>query len=133
MAFNLNALIEKAFLKGPAHDANELIFDAREQMIAEHGQGINYEVVLNHRGFDYFQEVVAPRFALYLKSKRYGVAHCPSAFLSLFVEETLYIIKAADFYRWMQRQAQWNDETFAALSKTWEETGRAPAALEGSN
>jgi hypothetical protein len=120
-------LLRHAFREGPAEEANSLIDEVRRQVSAEWGRACNYEVLLTGRSWTYVSQVVAPRLALFLRSKRLSVRSCGSVFLSLFLGDRLYFLGAEDFYRGVRLAEGWSDEAFAALARTWEETGRAAA------
>lgn len=129
----LERLTAQAFAQCPARDANEAIAQIRARMEAEHGDAVNYEVALAGRGDSHLLQVVGPRLALYLRSKRYRVTACAPGFLSLFEHDTLYFIAAPVFYEALRDEAGWTPEAFAEIARGWEETGRwALAALPGA-
>jgi hypothetical protein len=122
-----------AFRHGPAAEANQLIDEVRRATQAEVGAAVSYEVVLTGRPPDYLREEVAPRLAFFLRAKRYRVSRCRPVFLSLFLEEQVYFVRAEDFFRELHRSEGLSEETFAALAGAWEATGRsARAALPGA-
>jgi hypothetical protein len=120
-------LIGLAFGSGPAAEANELIEKTRQLVTSERGPTINYEVNLARRDWSYIREIVAPRLALYLKHKRYSVKQCQPVFLSLFIDEMLYFVHAADFFECLRSREGLSEESFAALICTWQETGKSSA------
>lgn len=129
----LERLVSQAFAQCPAQEANEAIARVRAEIEAEHGDAVNYEVVLGGRGDSHLLQVVGPRFALYLRSKRYRVTACAPGFLSLFEGDTLYFIAAPVFYEALRETSGWTPEAFAEIARGWEETGRwALAALPGA-
>ncbi|MBW2733787.1 MAG: hypothetical protein JRH20_15470 [Deltaproteobacteria bacterium] len=123
-----DALRERAVDEGPAVDANELIFRMRERFTEATGAGFNYEVVLDRRSPDYLESHVAPRLALYLRSKRMHVSSCPSVFLSIFVGDRLIFVPASAFYEYIKVARGYSDDAFASLAKAWETTGRGALA-----
>ncbi len=123
----LERLIATAFKQGPAAEANTLIEEVRVQLREELGAAQSYEVVLDGRGWDYLREVVAPRLAFYLRGKRFHFDRCAPVFLSLFQGDRLYFIHAEDFYRTLRATLGLSEESFAAMARGWEETGRAVA------
>ncbi len=120
-------LIGLAFRQGPAEQANTLIHDMRQQIKADQGMALSYEIVLTGHSQDALRQTVAPRLALYLRSKRLAVNNCRPVFLSIFLEDTLYFVHAADFYQHIRLAERLDEETFDLLARTWEETGRAVA------
>jgi len=121
-------LRERAVDEGAAVDANELIFQMRERFIEATGAGFNYEVVLDRRPPDYLECHVAPRLALYLRSKRMRVSSCPSVFLSIFFGERLVFVPATAFYEFIKVALGYNDDSFTRLAEAWETTGRGALA-----
>ena len=125
---SLDRLLALAFRQGPATQANPLIDEVRGQVRLEQGRAINYEVALLGRSWDYLAEEVAPRLALYLRSKRLGAGRCGPVFLSLFVDQTLYFVRASDFFGLVRERSGLDEEGFGSLVRYWEETGRARVA-----
>ena len=118
------ALTRLAFKTGPAPEANVLIDGVRQAWIAELGKAVNYEVVLTGRTWSYVRQTLAPRLALYLRHKGYRVRECQPVFLSLFLDETLYFVRAMDFYEQLRLSEELSPEAFDAVAHRWEETGR---------
>jgi len=118
-----------AFFSGPPPQANELIHKVRQDVTAEHGRAVNYEVPLVGRTWEYIDRVVAPRLALYLRSKRYRVSSCAPVFLSVFLDDGLYFVRAPDFYRLVREMMGLSVEAFEAVARRWEETGQPAAQL----
>ena len=123
--WTLDHLKALAFHQGPAYRANQLIYDVREGVRARHGTGLNYEVSLIDKGLDHLLEIVGPRLALYLRAKRRTVSNCADVFLSIFIGETLYFVRAADFFRFVREILGMDEEAFGALARIWGRTGRA--------
>jgi len=119
----------RAFRQGPASEANELIEEVRCATQAKFGAAVNYEVVLTGRPADYVRQVVGPRLAFFLRAKRYQVRSCAPVFLSMFLGDRIYFVTAEDFYRELQASQGIADEAFAALTRSWEASGRDVAAL----
>ena len=124
-------LAQLAFREGPAYQANALIAEVRQQVLAAKGDAVSYEVPLTGRPLAYLQQTVAPRLAFFLKSKRLAVARCGHVFLSLFWEETLYFIWATDFFAAIQKSLGLDDASFRAVARRWEQTGQSAAGLLG--
>ncbi|MCC6748636.1 MAG: hypothetical protein IT371_13325 [Deltaproteobacteria bacterium] len=120
----LDEVLSVAFHRGPAAAANQLIADVRETVEAACGRAVNYEVVATDRGWPYLAEQVAPRLALFLRSKRLRVSSCRPVFMSLFVGDSLYFIGAPDFFRLVQQSMGLTDAAFGAVTQVWEETGQ---------
>jgi hypothetical protein len=124
----LEQLTSLAFHQGPAHEANQLIHDVRIQVRARYGKAVNYEVNAMGRTWDYLSQTVAPLLAHFLKSKRMGVKRCEHVFLSLFFGETLYFIRVSDFFEHLRRTEGFDQQTFDAMTRGWERTGRRSVA-----
>jgi hypothetical protein len=114
----------RAFRQGPASDANQLIDEVRSATQARLGAAVNYEVVLTGRPADYVRRVVGPRLAFFLRAKRYSVRSCGPVFLSVFLGDRIYFVTAEEFYKELQASQGLADEAFAALTRSWEATGR---------
>lgn len=119
------ALTQLAFREGPAVQATPLIHQVREQIQSEHGRAINYEVVLTGRNWDYLREIVAPRLAFFLRSKRLSIKNCKPVFLSIFLGETLYFVTVKNFYDWFRMAEGLPEDTFNTLVLHWEKSGQA--------
>ncbi len=124
---DFQAVLQHAFRRGPAVEANQLIAEVRRQRSGAQGRAFNYEVLLTGRPWTYLVQTIAPRLALFLRSQRLSVRSCGPVFLSMFLGEELYFVGAEDFFRSLQIAEGWSDESFAALVRTWEETGKAVA------
>jgi len=120
----IRELVGLAFEKGAACDANSLIADVRETMRFDHGDALNYEVLLDNQDWAYVEQTVAPRLALYLRSKRYQVSRCGPAFLSIFLGEQLYFVEASAFYEYVRQQMGLDEQRFARTAESWERSGR---------
>ena len=117
-----------AFREGPAAQANQLIDEVRRATHAALGAAVNYELVLNGRPPDYLRREVAPRLAFFLRSKRYHVNRCGPVFLSMFLGDRVYFVHARDFFEELRTSEGLAEETFAALARGWEASGRAAIA-----
>ena len=125
----INGLLELAFDGGPARQANWLIESVRRRMVVEAGSAVSYEVVLFDRDWSYVQQIVAPRLALYLKSKRLGAIHCPGVFMTVFRGDRVSFIRAAEFYEYYRTTLGLDPRRFCQLTKAWERTGKPVAGL----
>jgi hypothetical protein len=126
----IERLLQRAFRSGPARDANRLIDEVRSQLREETASPAvsNYEVVLSGRPWSYLAQEVAPRLAHYLRAKKMSVAHCAPVFLSLFVDDSLHFLHAADLFAELKLREGLSDDDFAALARGWEQTGRRSIA-----
>lgn len=127
-------LLAAAFDRGPAREANQLISGTRGRVKEALGASFNYEVSLLDiaepaDAWAHLERVVAPRLALYLKSKRMNVASCAPLFISLFYGDTLHFVAATDFFAEIRAASGLDERAFAERAKVWEKTGRAYAAL----
>jgi hypothetical protein len=119
-----------AFRQGPAQQANQLIHEVRQVTRDELGAAVNYEIVLTGRAPDYLAREVAPKLAFFLRSKRYHVHQCRPVFLTMFLGDQVYFVHAEDFFAELRVAEGLADETFSALARSWEQSGRpAVAAL----
>ena len=123
---SIEQLTDRAFHHGPAHEANQLIHDVRERVLAEHGRALSYEVPLMGRPFSHLQQEVAPRLALFLHGKRMP---WQASFVSLFVGPTLHFVWVEDFFEVIRESLGLVKEAFVAVLRRWQETGRAAAGL----
>ncbi|MCA9673310.1 MAG: hypothetical protein KC503_47295 [Myxococcales bacterium] len=131
---HLTRLLEAAFDTGPAREANTLISETRGRVRSALGASFNYEVSLLEiddasAAWSHLERVVAPRLALYLKSKRMNVASCAPVFVSLFYGDTLHFVAATDFFAEIRDASGLDEQAFAERARVWEKTGRAYAAL----
>jgi hypothetical protein len=117
-----------AFRQGPAPQANQLIDEVRRATRDELGAAVNYEIVLDGRAPDYLAREVAPRLAFFLRSKRYHVRQCAPVFLTMFLGDQVYFVHAQDFFEELRVAEGLAEETFAALARGWEESGRSAIA-----
>ena len=122
-------IVAAAFKVGPAFQANELIAEARETIRAEQGWAVQVEVILTGRSWEYLVTEAAPLLALYLRSKKLGVAKCAPAFVSVFLGDSLYFLRARDLFEAIRLAGGHSEEAFAAIAEAWERTGRPPAPL----
>ena len=94
----LDGLLEKAFRRCPAPDANVAIAEVRGTWGVP-GRAVPYEIVLaDGCGWTYMRDSVAPRLARFLRSKRMRVDACDPVFLPIFLGESLYFVGAPDFF-----------------------------------
>ncbi len=129
---SLQTLRAKSFFQGDPRRANELISEARDRVLAECGASVNYEISLIGRNWQHLEQVVAPRLAFFLRSKRYHVWQCEPVFLTIFVDDGLFFVKAADFFQLIQEKSGHDRATFKSIAESWESTGRRSlAALPG--
>lgn len=121
---SIDQLTARAFARGPAHQANQLIHDVRQQVQAEQGQVVNYEVALAGRPFRYLQQEVAPRLAMFMYHKRVSPA---ATMVSLFTNDTLHFIRADAFLDVVRESLGLDREAFAQVLQRWRRTGSASA------
>lgn len=94
----LTQVLERAFHRGEARDANREISAQREQ----HGVGgtdaVSYEVVLDPQASlrQVFEQVM-PKLVYFLDCRGLKLDATSGVFMSVFVGETLYFVHASDF------------------------------------
>ena len=99
----------------PGRDANLEIDRERLRQRLAHGRALSYEVVLKpEHGFAYLATVVAPRLAEYLGVKKLHPLACQGVFVSLFIDDDLYLIEGPTFFAVMREaeglsEAAWRE------------------------
>jgi hypothetical protein len=91
----LEALLAKAFSRGPAREANQAIQRAREEM---GGEVRSFEmVVADDLPVDqWLEQQLLPRFVYHLESLGIRPPGYAGIFLSLFVGEELFFVRSVD-------------------------------------
>lgn len=102
---SVERLVEMAFQKGPAMEANRLIHEVREALRRAYGRAHNFEVSLLDRPPEHLWQTALPELRRYLRAKGFTQEGAEPVFVSLFVEETVYFIKAEHFVEQTQRMA----------------------------
>jgi hypothetical protein len=93
----LQSLLDKSFHRARATDANEAIARIRQEQSGELSEALSYELMLpKERPVEHLLEYVMPRMVYFLESRGAKLPHCLGVFVSLFVDEDLYFIQAAD-------------------------------------
>ena len=121
---SIDELIARAFKQGPASAANQLIHDARQQVTAEQGQAVSYEVPLMGRPFGYLQQEVAPRLAMFMHHKR---VRPEETVVSLFVGDLLCFVRADQFLDVVRESLGLAPQVFAEVLRRWRRTGTSSA------
>lgn len=103
MAFDLTRLIERAFFYDrPLRNATESIARARAAFAAlTQGDGASFEVVapLDADEAWVHRDLLQP-LVYFCESEGRTLPRCPGVFLSLFVDDALYCIGAAEVIAW---------------------------------
>lgn len=95
---SLRPLLDAAFLRGPALEANAKVRQAREEFGGESARG--YEVVVPPDGSaGWFCESVLPRLVYHMESLGSRPPQAAGFFLSLFVGEEVVFVRARDAFR----------------------------------
>jgi hypothetical protein len=102
---SIEPLLDKAFGKGPAMEANRLIHEVREALRRDYGRAHNFEVSLLDRAPEHLWQTALPQLRRYLRAMGYTQERAESVFVSLFFGETIYFINASDFVQETQRIA----------------------------
>jgi hypothetical protein len=121
-------LVALSFFHGPAEQANELIHHVRQEVEAAYGPAVSYEVLLTARSWEYVQQELAPRLALFLRSKKLSLTHCQTVFLSLFLERELYFMTVEAFYDFFRQAESLSEEQLSSLLGVWSQTGSVQSA-----
>ncbi len=91
------AFLGRAIHRAKAFEANEDIARMREQEGTEGRPAMSYEVVLpGENPVEYLADTLLPRLVYFLDSSGAKLPRCPGVFISLFVKEDLFFIRAAD-------------------------------------
>lgn len=126
----LQKLLDAAFDKAPATEANVAISRVRDEHTARLGAPAwSYEVLLPATGgSNYLVSETLPRLIYFLASR--GSAIGVEVFLSLFAGDTLYFISVPDA---LPILSEWSGISVDDMRKRWSEGfGAAPLALPGS-
>jgi hypothetical protein len=93
----VEALKARAFHHAPASEANAEIARMR---VEEAGTGakdaLSYEVVVS--SYENLVESLVPKLVYFLDCRGLRLNSAPGVFLSLFIGDTLYFLKVADFF-----------------------------------
>jgi hypothetical protein len=94
----LQPLLDRAFHRSPAAEANQAIAEQREQHGGPGKDAVSYEVVLSSdETLETVAEKVLPRLVYFLDCRGLKLDAAAGVFVSLFVGETLYFVHASDF------------------------------------
>jgi hypothetical protein len=94
---SLQPLLDKAFHKASARDANTEIAAQREQHAFMGREAVSYELVLDAAaGLEGAAEKVLPKLVYFLDCRGAALHDARGVFVSLFVGETLYFVHASD-------------------------------------
>jgi len=94
---SLETLIGRAFRRGPAIQANELIDEVRHAFLGELSRAANYEVSLLDRSWEDVCREEGARFRRYLRNMGYTPRRDGPVFVSLFHGDEVYFIYSQDF------------------------------------
>ena len=115
MDADTDELLRLAFDRAPANLANQAITHVRDEVGAEGGRAVSYEVLLpdgNVRAF--LVNTTLPRLINHLESLGMTLTGCGGLFLSVFHGDTLYFLHARDVLELLSR---WSGLSFAELSR----------------
>lgn len=92
---SLQPLLEKAFHRAPAREANAAITRARE--LAEHEEPFSYELIVDAaQSLAELAQKVVPKLVYHLESRGAHPPRFEGVFLSLFVGDELYFVHTRD-------------------------------------
>ncbi|XXF76113.1 STAUR_1299 family protein [Myxococcaceae bacterium GXIMD 01537] len=92
-----DSLLNLAFERSPAREANDAIARIREQEAGEYTPAVSYEVLLPEKDTRaWLLEDMLPRLVDYLESTGSRLPGCGRVFLSIFSGDTLYFVRARD-------------------------------------
>ena len=93
----LQALLDRAFARVKATDANVAIADMRIEEGSDDRPAVSYEVVLPvSNAAEYLTGSLMPRLIYFLDSGGFKLPRCAGVFVSLFHGDDLFFIRAAD-------------------------------------
>ena len=93
----LQSLLDRAFARVKAADANQAIADMRIEESPDGRPAVSYEAVLPaSEPLEYLTGTLLPRLVYFLDSRGFKLPRCPGAFISLFHGDDLFFIRAAD-------------------------------------
>jgi len=94
---SLEALLNRAFARVKAVDANLAIAEMRHQEGSEDRPAISYEAVLpSSQPAEYLTGSLMPRLIYFLDSGGFKLPRCAGVVISLFYGDDLFFIRAAD-------------------------------------
>ena len=95
----VQALLARAFHRAPAAEANDQMAAMRAQE-----QSLCYEVLLPpERAAEHLIQKVLPRLVYFLECRGSHLPHCAGVFVSIFVGDELYFVRAGDFVEELSR------------------------------
>jgi hypothetical protein len=94
---SLQALLDRAFARVKAADANPAIADMRLEEGSDDRPALSYEAVLPaSKPMEYLTDSLMPRLIYFLDSSGCKLPRCAGVFISLFHGDDLFFIRAAD-------------------------------------
>jgi hypothetical protein len=94
---SIESLLDRAFARVKAADANRAIADMRLQEASGDRPALSYEAVLPASDpTEYLTGSLMPRLVYFLDSSGFKLPRCAGAFISLFHGDDLFFIRAAD-------------------------------------
>ena len=93
----VQALLERAFHRARAVEANAAMARVREQEGSDLAQATSYELVLPaERAVEHLTARVLPRLVYFLECRGSRLPHCAGVFVSIFAGDDLYFVRASD-------------------------------------
>ncbi|HLL53957.1 MAG TPA: STAUR_1299 family protein [Myxococcaceae bacterium] len=93
----LSALLDKAFHRAPAMEANQAISEVRAQQSDDFTEALSYEILLPaDKPVEHLVGYVLSRMVYFFESRGAKLPACPGIFVSLFVGDQLYFVSAPD-------------------------------------
>jgi hypothetical protein len=113
----LAALLERAFHRAAATDANGAIAQMRKERGGAPGQdALSYEAVAPGGGFDPLVKSVLPRLVYFLDCRGAKLPSSGDVFLSLFVGDDLYFLEPRAL---LELASEHTGLSFAEMVKQW--------------
>ncbi len=94
---SLQALLDRAFARVKAADANQAIADMRLEEGSDDRPAVSYEAIVPASNpAEYLTGSLMPRLVYFLDSGGFKLPRCGRVFISLFHGDDLFFIRAAD-------------------------------------
>lgn len=130
-ALDLAPLYARAFVSGPAVEANTLIDEARRSLNpGNRDLAFSWEVVVPETvPRDWFETRLVGRLVYHCESSRAPLPECQGVFVSLFVGDTLFCVAAAEVVAFATEVLELENEDLVERFGTGE--SRQPIQLPG--